>query len=358
MIVEKGPRVGNAWLERYDSVRTHTTMHGDHFPFLKYPSNWPHWQDKEHITRWMEHYEKLMGIEVQLNTAAEKAEYDESSRQWSVHVQDKEGKRVIQANHVVMCLGMFGQEPVIPEFPGRDSFKGLAYHAGIHKSASNIPDLNKKNVTVIGCATTAHDMAQDFVNHGAKSVSMIQRQPTWSFSSEAIQKYHLSHFTTPGVSTEEADLILSSIPTAVARVFGYEMTQMMIKHDTELLDKLEATGMSLKRGEDGSSFIDYLFFKGGHFYVDQGATPMILDGRIKVYMCEGGVREFCPDGLLLGDGRKVDADVVVLATGFEPATVQLKQLMGDKVWEKASKFGEFDEELERLGVSFNFSFLS
>ena len=77
---------------------------------------------------------------------------------------------------------------------------------------------------------------------------------------------------------------------------------------------------------------------------------MILDGRIKVHMCSEGVEEYFPGGLVLGDGCKVDADVVVSATGFEPAAAQVKQIMGDKIGEKASKYGSFDHELERVGV--------
>lgn len=348
--MEKGSQAGNAWCERYDSVKTHTTKSADHLPFLKYPSNWPTSQNKEHITRWMGNYATIMGIEVQLNTAAEKAEYDAKSRRWTLHVRDKDGSRAIRTKHLVMALGMVGTGPASPDFPGADSFKGLAYHAGKHKSASSIPELHTKNVAVIGCATTAHDMAQDFVNHGAKSVTMIQRQPTWSFSAEAIETFHLGNFATPGISTEEADLVMTSQPTAVARVFGNSMTHQMLDHDREMLNGLEKAGLAVKRGEDGSSFIDSLFFKGGHFYVDQGATPMILDGRIKVHMCSEGVKEYFPEGLVLGDGCKIDADVVVSATGFEPAAAQVKKIMGDKIGDKASKFGAFDDELERVGV--------
>ena len=350
IIVEKGSQAGNAWCERYDTVKTHTTKSADHLPFLKYPSNWPTSQNKEHITRWMDKYAKIMGIEVQLNTTAEKAEYNDATRRWTLHVCDKNGSRVIRSKHLVMALGMVGTGPAMPDFPGADSFKGLAYHAGKHKSAGEIPDLHKKSVAIIGCATTAHDMAQDFVSHGAKSVTMIQRQPTWSFSAEAIETYHLGNFETPGISTEEADLVLTSLPTAVARIFGNSMTHMMLNHDREMINGLEKAGLAVKRGEDGSSFIDSLFFRGGHFYVDQGATPMILDGRIKVHMCSDGVKEYYPGGLVLGDGCKIDADVVVSATGFEPAAVQLKQIMGEEIGAKASKFGSFDEELERVGV--------
>lgn len=353
--MERGATVGNAWIERYESVRTHTITPGDYLPFLKHPSNWPAWQDKAHITGWLDSYARVMGLDVRVNTKVEKATYDEAGRRWTVSARDGEGTRVVSANHVVMALGMAGPEAADLELPGKEGFKGLAYHAAVHKSAGNIPDLKDKNVVVVGCATTAHDMAQDFVNHGAKSVTMIQRQPTWSFSGDAIKKYHLGHFTEPGTSTDEADLLINSLPTAVARVFGYSMTQEMIHHDKDLLDKLEAAGMKVKRGEDGTSFIDYLFFRGGHFYVDQGATPMILDGRIKVRMCSEGVREYCPEGLVLGDGSKMDADVVCVATGFKPSGVQLKELMGEEIWAKACKFGSFNEELERHGVSYPLS---
>lgn len=253
-----------------------------------------------------------MGLDIMLNTNMENAEYDNTTRQWSVQIEDKDGKRVIKAKHVVMATGLFSTTPVRPEYSGEDSFKGLVYHTIEHKSAGHIPDLDKKNVTIIGCATSAHDIAQDFVNHGAKSVSMIQRHPIWSVSTDSIEKIQLRSWNTLGVTTEEEDLLANSFPTAIVRTLGIGMSQMMVQNDKELMDGLDAAGLALKRGEDGQSLIDYQLIKGGHFYIDQGASQMIIDGRIKVHRCEEGVKQFYPQGLILGDDRKIDSDVVVV----------------------------------------------
>lgn len=41
---------------------------------------------------------------------------------------------------------------------------------------------------------------------------------------------------------------------------------------------------------------------------------MIIDGRIKVRRCSEGIKQFTADGLVLADGRKIEADIVILAT--------------------------------------------
>ncbi|KAL4749580.1 hypothetical protein BDW72DRAFT_194717 [Aspergillus terricola var. indicus] len=349
LVVDKLSRPGDSWRARYDTVKLHTPIYTDHYPFLKYPTNWPRYLDQAHITNWMEHYEDIMGLNVRHSTLASNFQYNEPTRLWSVDLHSKDGTQTVHAKHVVLATGLLGGIPNRPTFPREASFKGQVLHTSAHKSAALMPEALKKKITIIGSGTSAHDIAQDFVNHGAENVTMVQRGAMYVVSRDSIERIQLQLWNTPGVSLEDADLLSHSLPTAVARTLSVGESQMMSANDKEMLDGLERAGMTVKRG-DGDSLVDYQLVKGGHFYADQGACQMIIDGRIKVRRCEQGVLGYYEDGVILADGTKIDSDVVILATGFELSAKLIERLMGKDVMDKVGKICALDDSQERIGV--------
>lgn len=135
------------------------------------------------------------------------------------------------------------------------------------------------------------------------------------------------------------------------------MTQIMSGIDKEMLAGLRKAGLAVKDGHGGEGIAEHQFIRAGHFYIDQGANEMIIDGRIKILQCDDGIKEFTEDGLVLSDGTKIDADVVVLATGFQWANTHVAKLFGAEVTGKMESFGFLDKEQERGGVSPSVIFL-
>ncbi|TDZ35577.1 putative indole-3-pyruvate monooxygenase YUCCA4 [Colletotrichum spinosum] len=349
LLVERSARLGDSWRQRYQSVTLHTPTYTDHWAYMKIPETWPRFLTGDKVAEFMEHYGQLMGLDVLYNTEVTRATYDEETKKYTVEVSTPEGTKTLSAKHVVLATGVFGDKPIIPTFPGQDKFKGQIYHSKYHKSASEIPNVRDKNVVVVGAATSGHDIAADFASHGAKNVTMFQRNPIFSISRDSWETFMLSLWNMEGLSTEEADIVGNAIPLAVIRTMSIGLTQMMANHDKEVHDGLKKAGLAMKEGQDGYGLADYQLIKGGLYYIDQGANQMIIDGKIKIARCEEGVREFQEDGLVLADGRKIDADIVVLATGFQNNITTIEKLMGPEVVGKLHKFGELDEEQERGG---------
>jgi cation diffusion facilitator CzcD-associated flavoprotein CzcO len=301
----------------------------------------------------MEHYAAIMELKIQLGTEARKVGFDEASGKYTFELKGKDGStRSITTKHVVLASGLFSEGiPVRPTFADEDTFAGKIYHTTAHKSARLIPDVQSKKITIIGAGTSAHDIAQDFVNHGAKSVTLVQRGEIYVVSLAALEDVSLKAWNTPGVSTEDADLLGNSFAWPIVRTLSVGASQMMGAIDKELLDGLEKAGMALKRGVRGDSIVDHMFVKGGHFYLDQGACRMIIDGRIQVRRCDGGVQGYYPEGIILADGTKVESDLVILATGIERGGKVAEQIMGKDVMDKVGELFGLDEVQERIGVS-------
>ncbi|KAH8194447.1 hypothetical protein TruAng_011391 [Truncatella angustata] len=350
LLVDKATRVGDSWRNRYTSVALHTPRYTDYYPFLKTPESWPRYIPQDKIASFMEHYSQLMELDIMLQSTVTKVEYNEDSRTYHVEAQTPSGLQVFTPRHVVLATGLFSEKPIIPEFSGRELFQGQLYHSKAHRSASHIPDLHSKKVVIIGAGSSAHDLAHDFVSHGAQNITMIQRGAIVSISEKSQELFLFSLWDTDGISTEEADVIGNSFPTPVVRTMSVGLTQMMCTHDKEMIDGLKRAGLAVRTGEDGISIAEHQLVRGGQFYIDQGANEMIIDGRIKIRRSEGGVKEFNATGLILADGTNINADVVVLATGFHRSIVDIRDIMGEEVADKVGTIGFLDGEQERKGT--------
>lgn len=354
ILVDKSARVGDSWRERYRVFMLHTPKYTDHYPFLKTPDNWPRWIGRDKVADFLEHYSQIMDLNVQLKTTVTKVEYEADKRRYRVEIEGPDGaKNILTPRHVVLAAGLFSKKPVLPDIPGKDLFRGQLYHSLSHDSASDIADLPNKNVVIIGSGPSGHDLAFDFVTNNARSVSLVQRSPTFSLSADTVEQTLLAGWNTPGVALEDADVIGNSLPTAVVRALSVPLSHMMCARDRDMIDRLKAARLAVRTGENGVGLAEFQLIRGGKFYVDQGANQMIIDGRIKILRSEGGVREFTGRGVVLADRREVDADVVVLATGQQRALLIVREIMGDAVAEKVGglQFMDVDEEQERKGVS-------
>ena len=352
LIVDKHARLGDSWRSRYRSIKLNTPTYTDHYPFLRLPENWPRYLSRDQAADFAEHYGQIMGLDYLPNTEVTGVKYKQSERTYLVEAQTPDGPHTFSARHVVLATGVFSEEPNLPEFPGQESFRGQLLHSSQHKSARLVHEVARKNVVVIGPGTSGHDVAQDFVNAGARSVTIVQRHPIFSISAEASEKFQLSFWNTKGITTDEADVIGNSFPLSIIRAFGVSLTQMISEHDKVMLEGLKKAGMALRVGDDGVGLSDYQLIRGGHFYIDQGANDMIIDGRIKVHRCEDGVKEVVPDGIILADDTKLSADIIVLATGFQPSKLTVQRIMGEDVAERLDGFGQLNTESERNGVSY------
>lgn len=326
----------------------------DHFPFLSFPTNWPKNPSKERVCEWIESYSRIMNLNVLTETSVNKIERLNEGLQtrYSVVLDTKGSCRTVVVKHIVLSTGLISDEPVQLGVPGQDTFGGLFYHSSQYKSASQVPNIESKAVTIIGSGTSAHDIAKDFADCGAKEVCIIQRNPIVVVSSESLEDLVLAHWQVPTLSVKDADLLEMSMPKALALTLQTRATQACAERDRHLLDGLEKAGMALRRGADGIGLLDLLLVKLGHFYIDHGAASMIIEGKIKVHRCKEGVKRFYDSGVELCDGTKINSDVIVAATGFKRCGTAVERLLGRDlaVKAKAQEWGYLDDESELKGV--------
>ncbi|WP_306258477.1 NAD(P)/FAD-dependent oxidoreductase [Pararhizobium sp. IMCC21322] len=332
IILDKNKRPGDSWRNRYKSLCLHDPVWYDHLPYLPFPKTWPVFTPKDKIGDWLEMYTKVMELNYWTSSVCKSAAYDEASKEWSIEV-DRDGEKVsLKAKQLVLATGMSGK-PNIPEFPGADQFKGDQHHSSKHPG----PDAYKgKKALVIGSNNSAHDICAALWENDV-DVTMIQRSTTHIVRSESLIEHGLRPLYSEkaadeGMTTEKADLTFASIPYGLLPEFQKPVYDTIREHDKDFYTSLEKAGFKLDYGVgDTGLFLKYLR-RGSGYYIDVGASQLVIDGQIK--LAQGQVQEIVEDGVLLADGTKLEADLIVYATGYNSMSGWVADLIGQDVADK------------------------
>src|SRR5215471_16869201 len=87
LIVDKQPRVGDAWRTRYEALVLHMPRGMMHFPFMKFPDNFPDYIPKDKLAEWFESYVSAMDLNFWTSTEFLGGTYDEAERRWEVQIR-------------------------------------------------------------------------------------------------------------------------------------------------------------------------------------------------------------------------------------------------------------------------------
>jgi putative flavoprotein involved in K+ transport len=335
IIVERNPRPGDSWRNRYKSLCLHDPVWYDHLPYIKFPENWPVFSPKDKIGDWLESYTRVMELNYWGSTEAKRAAYDAGEGRWTVEVE-RDGEPVtLRPRHLVMATGMSGR-PYVPELPGQEEFAGDQHHSSAHPGPD--PYAGKRAV-VIGSNNSAHDICAALWEAGA-DVTMVQRSPTHVVKSETLLDIGLGALyseqaVADGMTTEKADLTFASLPYRILADFQIPLYEQMAERDADFYARLERAGFLHDWGEDGSGlFMKYLRRASG-YYIDVGASELVADGRIKLQV--GQVQRLSRDGVVMEDGTELPADLVVYATGYESMNGFVADLISPEVADKVGK---------------------
>jgi putative flavoprotein involved in K+ transport len=342
LLVERNTRVGDNWRNRYHSLVLHDPVWYDHLPYLPFPDHWPVFTPKDKLANWFEFYADAMELDVWTGAEFLGGTHDEDEGRWTVRVRRPDGtERTLRPAHVVLATGMSGV-PYIPRFRGTEDFSGTLVHSSRHTGGAAYAGAK---ALVVGSGNSAHDIAQEFHEHGAE-VTLLQRSSTYVMSSEnGIPTLFAGLYEEGGPPTADADLIFASIPYPMLGELHRGATQQIAELDAELLAGLESRGFALDYGEDGTGlFLKYLR-RGGGYYIDVGCSELIAAGKVAV---KQGVEieRFTSDGVEFSDGTSVEADIAVLATGYQNMRESARALFGDAVADRCTPVWGLDEEGE------------
>ncbi len=300
-VLERGPSVASAWRARYQVLRLNSlgsmgTVPGH--PLARRSRPFP--------TRdqWVRYLEQVCEeAELDLDYDTDVAGIERDGRGFLVETS----KGAHSAETVVVATGM-DREPVIPNWPGRETFSGEFMHAAAFKTAEPFRGLD---VLVVGAGNTGAEVAHELAEHGAKRVRVAVRTPPNLFT----RTWHR-------VVLYPGSLLLDRLPVALADRAGWWMQRMLFGDLTEHGVSRSPHGVKttvLERGIGPT--------------VDAGFVDDVKSHRIEIV---SAVTAFDAGQVVLADGVRLQPDAVIAATGYRPG---LETLVGHLV-EIDPRFGQ------------------
>jgi indole-3-pyruvate monooxygenase len=133
-------------------------------PFLPYPKNYPRYISRLHLIEYLESYAQKFQLDIRFHQEVISAHSIKD--QWEVKTQDN----LYHTKNLVIAAGC-NHEPVLPGWPGQDSFKGTIIHSSQYKNG----ELFKANkVLAVGFGNSGGEIAIGLWEHGAQ-VSLAVR---------------------------------------------------------------------------------------------------------------------------------------------------------------------------------------
>jgi putative flavoprotein involved in K+ transport len=315
IIVEKNARAGDSWRNRYRTLVLHDPVWYDHLPYIPFPPGWPVFTPKDKMGDWLEMYVKVMELNYWAGTEAVGASYDPLNKRWTVEVV-RDGKPVtLEPAQLVFATGAYGP-PRLLDLPGAAEFGGEILHSSQYSEAGRY---RGKRVVVIGAASSGHDVCVDLWEAGV-DVTMVQRSATTVVRSDTLMELAFDVYSEKaadeGIDVDKADMITAATPFALQPPIQKALYEKIRLRDADFYERLRGSGFLLDFGDDETGLMMKAYRTGSGYYVDVGASELVISGEIKL---KAGVpvERLTANGVRFADGTELPADVIIQSTGFQ-----------------------------------------
>ncbi len=334
IIIERNARPGDSWRNRYESLCLHDPVWYDHMPYIPFPEHWPIYTPKDQLGDWLEMYTRIMQLNYWGSTTCTSARYDEAAAEWVVTVERDGQPVVLRPRQLVLATGMSGV-PNIPSIPGAEAFEGVLQHSSAFTSGE---PYRGKRCIVLGSNNSAHDICAALWAHGA-DVTMIQRSGTTIARSDTLaanRTVYSEAAVAAGITTDTADLLSATTPYRTMHLGAIAATKRLRETDAEFYARLEQVGFLLDFGEDESGLGMKYHRRGSGYYIDTGASDLIISGDIKL-RSRVGIERINARSVVLTDGSELPADLIVCATGYGSMNGWAARLISQDVADRVGK---------------------
>jgi cation diffusion facilitator CzcD-associated flavoprotein CzcO len=340
LVVERNPRIGDNWRNRYHSLKLHNEVWANHLPYVPFPDTWPVYIPKDKLANWFEAYVDAMEINAWTGTEFLEGDYDAQQAHWSAMVREADGTlRELKPRHLVLATGISGS-PRIPSINGIENFVGEVVHSSEFQGSARY---RGRRAVVFGAGNSGHDIAQDLYSSGC-AVTMVQRgsMTVASIEPSSILLYELYK---QGLPTEDCDLINIANPYPAALEVHRAMANRIRDLDRDLIAGLNDAGFQTDYGQDGTGFPLKYLRTGGGYYLNVGCSDLIIQREIELRQFTE-VAKVLRDGIVFHDGENRSADLIVLATGYKGPAAELERMFGFEVADAVGAVWGLDDEGE------------
>lgn len=322
VILEGRDDIGGTWdLFRYPGVRSDSDMHTLGYEFKPWTSE-KSIADGPSIMEYLRETvaEHGLGEHIRFRHLVRRAEWSTEDQRWTV-VCDGDG-RIFTCGFLFVCAGYYSyRSGHVPEFAGRENFRGEVVHP---QEWPEDLDYAGKSVVIIGSGATAMTLVPAMART-ASHVTMLQRSPTYVVARPDVDK----------LANRLRRILPSKAAYAVTRWKNTTLQQLVYLQTRKKPGRVRERLLKEVREHLGPDFDVDTHFSPTYDPWDQRLCLLpngdlfeaLTDGRASIVT--DTVERFDERGVVLGSGGRIDADVIVTATGLELVTLGEAEIVVD-----------------------------
>lgn len=310
VILEARDAIGGTWdLFRYPGIRSDSDMYTLGYAFKPWTSA-KAIADGPAIRAYIQEAASERGTEdhVRFGHRVVAGDWSPTEARWHVEAAANGGRATFTCRFLVMAAGYYDYESGHrPHWPGEETFDGPIVHP---QSWPEDLAYAGKRVAVIGSGATAVTLVPELARQAAQ-VTMVQRSPSYIVSRPSID--FIAEWLKRWLPPRAAYALTRWKNIALAALF-YQLARRRP-------DRVAAKLVKLVRDDVGERF-DPIDFTPVYKPWDQRLC-LVPDGDLfaavrdgKVTIATGPIARFTGQGLVLATGERVDADIIVAATGL------------------------------------------
>ena len=249
------------------------------------------------------------------------ASWSSDSARWTIKAETVNGVAEFSCGFLYLCTGYYDYDNgYTPEWPGVQDFRGRMIHP--QKWPEDL-DYSNKRVVVIGSGATAVTLVPAMAET-AKCVTMLQRSPTYIMTLPSEDR--IANFLRR-LLPERAAYALTRWKNVMLQMFFYVLSRKRPATMRRLIDKGA-------RRELGGAYDPKHFTPAYNpwdqrlcLVPDSDLFQAVRDGRASIVTDH--IEKFTATGLLLKSGERLEADIIVTATGLNLKLMAGLQLVVD-----------------------------
>lgn len=283
LLIDRADHVASSWRARYDRLKLNTGRRTSHMPNRPYSKGTGVFPTRDQVVDHLERHAREEGIELRLSTTV--LRIDSHPGGWRLSTSSGD----ITAEQVVMATG-YEHTPILPEWPGIAGFGGEVLHSSAYR---NPLPYNGKHVLVVGAGSSAMEIVYDLATGGAAKAWLAVRTPP--------------------------NIMLRSLPGGFPSDY---LATRLFDAPVRLADGMAKIARRLEIGDLTEFGLptprEGVFARGKR----QGRAPVIVDReviraiRARCFDVVPTIEAFDGNAVLLLDGRRLEPDAVICATGY------------------------------------------
>lgn len=244
---------------------------------------------------------------VKLKHEVTNAQWDEQRKQWCIAIN---GCNAIYAKFIINASGPLSM-PVIPDFPGKDTFTGASFHT------NNWPqelDLDNKRVAIIGSGASAVQVIPAIVSQ-VQSLAVFQRSAHWVIPRPdiAFPPWVQRLLSKKWIYNSLRSVIYWGLET---RVVGFKYSQTVLNlfagGPAKRHLKKQVSDPVLRQALTPDFTIGCKrIILSNTFY------PALCQKHVSLFNQDNGIEHITQNGITTTQGDELELDVIIYSTGYD-----------------------------------------